>query len=188
MPTRWGHAPFPMMRMLLPRAPRLYIFGGAAAAGARTIRIDRPLDFAAVTDHAEWMAEVSLCTTPGSPSYDSAGCAIYRGEQESLLANTIGRQGLSSPNRLVSSRLAVAATMSAETINRPAARSWRTFGRRRRPPPSAGTIALQTAASPPSTPGNTAALRSRPKFIATSSCEMRSSPSYPSRHSRPLLR
>ncbi|MDG1931988.1 MAG: DUF3604 domain-containing protein, partial [Luminiphilus sp.] len=71
----------------------IVIFGGSSAAGARTIRIDRPLDFAAVTDHAEWMAEVSLCTTPGSPSYDSAGCAIYRGEQESLLATLLGAKG-----------------------------------------------------------------------------------------------
>lgn len=69
------------------------VWGGSPAVSARTIRIDRPLDFAAVTDHAEWMAEVSLCTTPGSPSYDSTGCAIYRGEQESLLAKLLGAKG-----------------------------------------------------------------------------------------------
>ena len=69
------------------------LYGGAPGAKAKTIRIDRPLDFAAVTDHAEWMAEVSLCTTPGSRSYDSTGCSIYRGEQESLLAKALGAKG-----------------------------------------------------------------------------------------------
>ena len=69
------------------------LYGGAPGAESKTIQIDRPLDFAAVTDHAEWMAEVSLCTTSGSWSYDSTGCAIYRGEEESLLAKALGAKG-----------------------------------------------------------------------------------------------
>jgi hypothetical protein len=69
------------------------LYGGAPGAESKIIRIDRPLDFAAVTDHAEWMAEVSLCTTSGSRSYSSAGCAIYRGERESLLAKALGAKG-----------------------------------------------------------------------------------------------
>jgi len=60
---------------------------------ARKVSIDRPLDFAAVTDHAEWLAEVSLCTTPGSATYDSKGCAIYRGEEQALLARVLGLKG-----------------------------------------------------------------------------------------------
>ena len=36
------------------------LLGGAPGAESKTIQIDRPLDVAAVTDHAEWMAEVSL--------------------------------------------------------------------------------------------------------------------------------
>ena len=44
----------------------------------RPVRIERPLDFAAITDHASNMGGVSLCQTPGSPSYDSPSCVDYR--------------------------------------------------------------------------------------------------------------
>ena len=47
--------------------------------GMRAVRIDRPLDFAGVTDHAEFYGEVRLCTTPGSPSYNSEFCDGWRG-------------------------------------------------------------------------------------------------------------
>jgi len=48
--------------------------------GSRSWRLDRPLDFAAVTDHAEWIGEVRLCTTPGSNAYGSDACRSFRGE------------------------------------------------------------------------------------------------------------
>jgi hypothetical protein len=51
--------------------------------GGRRVALERPLDFAAVTDHAEWIAEVALCTRPESPVYASRGCAIFRGEARS---------------------------------------------------------------------------------------------------------
>lgn len=44
----------------------------------RNLTIDRPLDFAMVSDHAEFFGEISFCTTPGSPTYDSTGCILYR--------------------------------------------------------------------------------------------------------------
>lgn len=50
----------------------------AAGRGTREVRLARPLDFAALTDHLEFVGETHLCTTPTSPVYDSAACAAYR--------------------------------------------------------------------------------------------------------------
>jgi len=44
----------------------------------REVQIDRPLDFVGVTDHGEFLGEISLCTTPGSPAYDVDLCVNYR--------------------------------------------------------------------------------------------------------------
>ena len=52
----------------------------AEGVAKRVTQLDRPLDFAAVTDHASFLAEVSMCTTPGGAVYDSRGCRIFRGE------------------------------------------------------------------------------------------------------------
>jgi len=47
-------------------------------AQTRSARIDRPLDFAAVTDHSEFFGEVQLCSTSGSPVYDLDLCRVLR--------------------------------------------------------------------------------------------------------------
>ncbi|MCE2392428.1 MAG: DUF3604 domain-containing protein [Proteobacteria bacterium] len=46
----------------------------------RQISNERPLHFAAVTDHASFLGEVSLCRRPDSPVYDSDNCRVFRGE------------------------------------------------------------------------------------------------------------
>lgn len=45
---------------------------------ARSVRIDRPLDFAAVTDHAEFLGEQEVCNDPQSAGYESDFCAVMR--------------------------------------------------------------------------------------------------------------
>jgi hypothetical protein len=74
----------------------IQVYSGAPETGMRPAQIDRPLDFAAVTDHAEWMAEVSVCTRRDSPTYNSTGCQIFRGEDESWLAKILGFKGFAA--------------------------------------------------------------------------------------------
>ncbi len=50
----------------------------ASGTATRTARLARPLDFAAVTDHSEFLRETSLCTDPSSPGYASRTCDGYR--------------------------------------------------------------------------------------------------------------
>ncbi len=44
----------------------------------RTIRLDRPLDFTAVTDHSEFMGEMRMCTIEGSVGYWHPACIAHR--------------------------------------------------------------------------------------------------------------
>ena len=46
--------------------------------GTTAVALSRPLDFAAVTDHAEYFGEVYACVTEGVPGYDSDICQGYR--------------------------------------------------------------------------------------------------------------
>lgn len=50
------------------------------------VRLARPLDFAAITDHSESIGEGYICRTPGAfPGYGSAACRTFRGGAESGL-------------------------------------------------------------------------------------------------------
>ncbi len=50
----------------------------AAGHALRHLQLDRPLDFTAVTDHAELFGELTICQSPDLPGYDSPICIIYR--------------------------------------------------------------------------------------------------------------
>ena len=50
----------------------------ADGRGTQELRLDRPLDFAVVTDHSEFLGEVESCLVPGARGHDSASCAAFR--------------------------------------------------------------------------------------------------------------
>lgn len=58
----------------------------------RFTQLARPLDFAAVTDHAELFGETEICTNPDLEGYLSAECLLYRSspEQAFLIFNLAG--------------------------------------------------------------------------------------------------
>tara|TARA_R110002072_G_scaffold120719_4_gene253993 strand:- start:9714 stop:11771 length:2058 start_codon:yes stop_codon:yes gene_type:complete len=47
---------------------------------APVLRISSPLDFMAVTDHAEALGETRLCYNADNPAYGSLVCSLYRGD------------------------------------------------------------------------------------------------------------
>ncbi len=51
-----------------------------AGRPTRPARLERPIDFVALTDHASFQGEVALCTRPDSSRYDTRACRLYRGE------------------------------------------------------------------------------------------------------------
>jgi Protein of unknown function (DUF3604) len=68
----------------------------------RRARLERRLDFTAVTDHSEWFGEVQVCTTPGTPVYDEAICQVLRaldppGEQFMATVRWLFPAGVSNP-------------------------------------------------------------------------------------------
>lgn len=65
----------------------------------RSVAIDRPLDFAAVTDHGEFLGEVAACKDPDSPAYDTELCVGLREGEVSVLVQFGLALGGSSPVR-----------------------------------------------------------------------------------------
>ena len=62
-----------------------------AGNGTRSVSLERPLDFAAVTDHSEFLGEVEACTTPGADGYDSPTCATFRtGGNQAIVSFALG--------------------------------------------------------------------------------------------------
>lgn len=43
-----------------------------------TARLERPLDFVLISDHAEFLGDRSLCTNPQTTAYDTPTCVLYR--------------------------------------------------------------------------------------------------------------
>ena len=72
----------------------------AEGRSTRTVQLDRPLDFTAVTDHSEFLGEVERCTTPGSPAYDLTTCQDFRTGTGRAYANLGVRLTASAPRRL----------------------------------------------------------------------------------------
>ena len=68
-------------------------YAGIEGAG-RQRQLSRPLDFAAVTDHAEWIGEVVVCTQPGSPQYEGEACSEFRAGIEAFKPNFFPLIGL----------------------------------------------------------------------------------------------
>jgi len=60
------------------KGERLQIAPWLDGVGQRSVRIDRPLDFAMVADHAELLGEVNLCSNPTSSHYDAWQCTLYQ--------------------------------------------------------------------------------------------------------------
>ncbi|MDY6941473.1 MAG: DUF3604 domain-containing protein [Pseudomonadota bacterium] len=52
--------------------------GEAVMLGERSVQLSRPLDFAAVTDHSEFLGETQICGDPRSSAYGSPYCRIFR--------------------------------------------------------------------------------------------------------------
>ncbi len=59
---------------------------GEDGSGGRPVKLSRPLDFAAITDHSEYLAEVYYCTTLGNPAFDTPLCQRFR---EDFVADVI---------------------------------------------------------------------------------------------------
>jgi hypothetical protein len=61
----------------------------AAGRATQTAKIDRPLDFLAVTDHAEFLGELSLCADVADPAYGSELCRGFRDQRSARTSSRL---------------------------------------------------------------------------------------------------
>ncbi len=71
----------------------------ASGLGTHTHQLERPLDFAAVTDHGEYLGEVAACGDPDSPAYGSDLCVGLREGDPAVLVQWGLGLGASNPVR-----------------------------------------------------------------------------------------
>jgi hypothetical protein len=73
---------------------------GSDGQGTKALTIDRPLDFAAVTDHGEFIGEVSACAEENSPIFDTEFCQEMRNPLDASLMVAFGlRLNTNTPAR-----------------------------------------------------------------------------------------
>ena len=66
-----------------------------------TWSLPRPLDFVAITDHAESFGDLALCKRPGSASYDTPMCAAMRiGNDPVRMGQVIGGWNVDGATRI----------------------------------------------------------------------------------------
>lgn len=81
--TSWSLDSYVNFNRVGPREAYRFALGEEVVlSGGRQVRIDRPLDFAAVTDHAEYLGELPLCTDESSAAYPLEICRDIRNEAE----------------------------------------------------------------------------------------------------------
>lgn len=89
-------------------------------------RIDRPLDFAAVTDHSEALGGVRACTNPKNPLYDRPVCQAYRSP---LVGNTVGETATEIGKRIASLRSEALCGKDGILCREPALSAWQDIQR-----------------------------------------------------------
>ncbi|MEO1472695.1 MAG: DUF3604 domain-containing protein, partial [Pseudomonadota bacterium] len=79
------------------------LFPGPGDTDGSPVKLDRPLDFTAVTDHSEAFGESFICRNPGAyPGYNSRACQIYReGKEPGVRVFGVPRAG-TRPQRVAS--------------------------------------------------------------------------------------
>ena len=73
---------------------------GADGKGTRPVTLARPLDFVAVSDHAEFLGEVEACTDSTSAAYDSLTCVEFRKGGPDGIAQFGFAASVTTPERL----------------------------------------------------------------------------------------